>query len=92
MARIDNHQLSSGGDMARFFFHLQDGSTFLDDEGTELSDPNAARLEAIRVCGEMLREVPQSVSNGGPFRLWVTDGPHGRGETVFTLTVAAQTE
>jgi hypothetical protein len=78
--------------MARFFFHVQDGSTFLDEEGTELPDPNAARQEAIRTCGEMLRDVPWAINNGEPFRLWVTDQPHGQGHTLFALMVAAQSE
>jgi hypothetical protein len=73
----------------RFFFHTHDGSTILDDEGTELVDVKAARDEAITAC-EMLREVPAIIEAGGAWRLWVTDEPDGKGTTQFTLTIVAQ--
>jgi hypothetical protein len=76
--------------MTRFFFHIQDASTTLDDEGTELPDVNAARQEAIRACGEMIREIPATIRRGDAWRLWVTDQPRGQGHTLFTLTVAAE--
>jgi hypothetical protein len=76
--------------MIRFFFHMQDDSTTLDDEGTELPDVNAAKQEAIRACGEMIREIPAAIRRGNVWRLWVTDQPLGRGHTLFTLTVAAE--
>jgi hypothetical protein len=76
--------------MPRYFFHMQDGSTVLDAEGTELPDLKAARDEAIQACGEMLRDIPNAINDGEPFRLWVTDGPRGQGNRVFALTVAAE--
>jgi hypothetical protein len=78
--------------MARFFFHVQDGSTFLDDEGTELPDTNVARQEAIRASGEMIREVPGTIRSGLGWRMWVTDEPQGLGKPVFTLTVSVRNE
>ena len=71
---------------------MQDASTSLDDEGPELPDTNAAREEAIRACGEMLRDVPWTINNGDPFCLWATDQSHGEGHTLFALRVAAQSE
>jgi hypothetical protein len=76
--------------MSRYFFHSQDGDTELDTEGTELPSLRVARDEAIRTCGEILRGFPRAIENGGMFRLWVTDKPHGEGNTLFTVTVAAQ--
>src|SRR5947209_20348440 len=78
--RLDGHQLLSGGNKVRLFFHVHDGTTILDDEGTDFPDVNAARDEAIRTCGEMVREVPAIIQSGGGdvWRLWVTDQPDGR--------------
>jgi hypothetical protein len=50
--------------MPRYFFHMRDGSTVLDAEGTELPDLKAARDEAIRACGEMLRDIPNTINDG----------------------------
>ena len=76
--------------MSRYFFHRHDGGTSLDDEGIELVDLNTAREEAIRTCGEMVRELPVTVCRGYTLRLWVTDQPDGSGTTVFALTVSVQ--
>jgi hypothetical protein len=76
--------------MTRYFFHVKDGTTVLDAEGFEFPTLKAAREEAIRACGDMLRDLPSTVTNGDPFRLWVTDQPSGHGNTIFTLTVTAK--
>jgi hypothetical protein len=76
--------------MPRFFFHLEDGATFLDADGTDLPDLKAARDEAIRATGEMLREIPNAIHRDDPLRMWVTDQPRGEGTKLFTLTVAAE--
>jgi hypothetical protein len=78
--------------MSRYFFHLEAAEMVLDGEGLEFPNPKAARDEAIQACGEMLRDIPDAINDGKPFRLWVTDSPHGRGNLVFTLTVTAETE
>ena len=76
--------------MQRYFFHLKDGHTALDAEGTELADLNAARQEAVKFSGEVLREGPgDTLWKGEPWRLWVTDQPDGRGKTFFTLHFSA---
>ena len=41
--------------MPRYYFHSEDGRRFPDEEGTELPSDDAARLEAVRVLGELLR-------------------------------------
>ena len=76
--------------MPRFFFHLEDGATFLDADGIDLPDLKAARDEAIRATAEILREIPNAIHRGAPIRMWVTDQPHGEGAKLFALTVAAE--
>ena len=68
--------------MPRYFFHLNDGHTALDAEGTELADLNAARQEAVRFSGEVLREGPGDSlgkvnpgSSGLPISLTVKETP-----------------
>ena len=78
--------------MPRYFFHLEAEGLVLDDWGTEFPDVNSAREDAIRACGEMIREVPMTIRRGGVWRLWITDQPDGSGNKVFTLTVATQNE
>jgi len=46
-------------DVPRFFFHVQNDTLVLDEEGMEFPDVDSAREEAIRACGEMIREVPE---------------------------------
>ena len=41
--------------MPRYFFHVHDGVSFPDDEGTELRDLHAARAAAVTMSGEMLK-------------------------------------
>ena len=78
--------------MPRYFFHLQDDILSLDEQGIEFPDVNTAREEAVRACGEIIREIPVTIRRGGEWRLWVTDQPDGSGNRVFTLTVATQNE
>jgi hypothetical protein len=46
----------------------------LDHRGLEFPNFRAARDEANRTRGEMLRQIPSAINNGDPFQLWVTDG------------------
>jgi hypothetical protein len=78
--------------MPHYFFHVRDGGTTIDSEGVELPDQISAREEAIRTCGEMLREMPASVWSGIPWSLWVTNEADGAGERLFTLNVFATAE
>ena len=43
--------------MPRYFFHVHDDEDTPDDTGTELPDRNAMRTEAIRLAGEILRDL-----------------------------------
>ena len=77
--------------MPKYYFHLKDGHTELDEDGTELADLKAARREAVKFSGEVLREGPgDSLWMGEPWRLWVTDQPNGAGTTLFTLNFSAE--
>jgi len=51
----------------RYFFHLHDEQDYPDAEGTELPDLQAARVEAVRTSGELLR------GNEGAAGFWSGD-------------------
>ncbi|MGH1572914.1 DUF6894 family protein [Methylobacterium sp. P31] len=59
--------------MPRFHFHVHDGYSELDTEGTELSDWQAARLEAIRLAGDILKHDAHRIALGEDWRIEVTD-------------------
>jgi hypothetical protein len=71
----------------RYYFHIEDGESLLDEEGLELSSLAAVREEAAQTTVEMLKgpRHPHFWS-GEPFTLWVTDEPNGRGNTVLAIT------
>jgi hypothetical protein len=75
--------------MQRYFFHVEDDTTTLDEMGTECPDLAAARDEAVRTSGEILRDGAAShLWSGKPWRMWVTQADGG-GKTLFTLTFHA---
>ena len=59
--------------MQRFFFHTQTGSRFTDDEGMELDGPTEARRQAIKTCGQMIRDSPEGFWGTRPWNVTVTD-------------------
>jgi hypothetical protein len=76
--------------MPRYYFHVEDHQTTVDEQGVELPDIGAARQEALQAAGDMLRNgAGTSVWDGKPFRMWVTDQPGGRGKKFFTLHFSA---
>ncbi|ONF47969.1 DUF6894 family protein [Methylobacterium radiotolerans] len=62
--------------MPRFYFNIYDGVSLLDDTGTELSDWREARIEAIRLAGEIFRDDAQRIALGEDWHIEVTD-EHG---------------
>jgi hypothetical protein len=50
--------------MPRYFFHIHNGISTLDSKGTELRDIYAAQEEALRLSGELLREMGGKFWNG----------------------------
>ena len=73
--------------MPRYFFHVKDGCSVRDDEGTELPDIYTAQAEAIRMSGEILRDMGAKFWNGTEWSLEVADG---RGESLFVLRFSAE--
>ena len=68
--------------MPRYFFHVHDGISILDEDGTELPDLDAARKEAVCMSGEMLRDHAERFWNGEEWNLDVADEG---GIVLFTL-------
>jgi hypothetical protein len=73
--------------MPRFFFHVHDGTSIRDDEGTDLPDIFAAQEEAIRLSGALLGEMGGKFWNGTEWSLEVTDEA---GRLLFTLRFVAE--
>lgn len=59
--------------MPRFYFNIYDGVSSLDDTGTELSDWQEARVEAIRLAGEIFRDDAQRIALGEDWHIEVAD-------------------
>ncbi len=59
--------------MPRYFFHMQDGGAFRDEDGVVLPDTLAARVEASRALGQLLSEHPAEVWRDERFFVTVTD-------------------
>lgn len=68
--------------MPRYHFNIYDGSSQLDLEGIELSGIRAAREEAVRLAGELLRDGYEGISEADDWRMEVTDD---RGLILFRL-------
>ena len=62
--------------MARYFFHIENGHSKLDDVGLELDDPHAARVEAVSRLGDILKADPHHFWDHQSFKLIVTDEKH----------------
>ena len=73
--------------MPRYFFHVHDGSSIRDNEGTELPDIFAAQEQAILLSGELLREMGGKFWNGEEWSLEVTDEA---GRILFILRFSAE--
>jgi hypothetical protein len=73
--------------MPRYFFHVQDGFSMPDIEGTVLPDPDAAREEAIRLSAALLKEHAEAFWTGEPLMLEVHDEAD---RYLFGLTFTAQ--
>lgn len=73
--------------MPRYFFHVMDGASMRDQEGTELPDVYTAQAEAIRLSGEVLRDMGARFWDGTEWRLEVADEA---GQVLFTLRFSAE--
>ena len=73
--------------MPRYFFHVLDGYSARDDEGTEFPDIYTAQAEAIRTSGEILRDMGAKFWDGTEWRLEVA-GDHG--QVLFVIRFSAE--
>lgn len=71
--------------MPRYFFHVSGGLEFQDDQGMELSDPERARIEAVRFAGELLFSEPKHLLSRPHWVVTMTDGKHA----LFEIKVEA---
>jgi hypothetical protein len=62
--------------LARYFFHVEHGGSFLDKQGVELPNLHAARVEAVRLLGELLRDEAHRSWDCRAVKLSVTDENH----------------
>jgi hypothetical protein len=53
--------------MPRYFFHLHNGQSLIDRNGTELGSLQERREEAVRMAGQMLQD--------GAARFWTGEKP-----------------
>ena len=75
--------------MPRYFFHSADGARNWDEAGAELANDDAARIEAIRLTGAILKDEPDVLRHGHDFRVEVTDSRKRLLFTIITLAVDA---
>jgi hypothetical protein len=71
----------------RYFFNVIDGTSLPDRSGTELRDIYTAQDQAVRMAGELLRELRATLWNDGEWELEVTDA---HGAILFVLRVLAE--
>lgn len=68
--------------MPHYYFHVVNGSARADPVGIELPDLDAAKREASRYAGEMLRDNPDAIwKNTG----WMMVVSNVQGMTLFVL-------
>src|SRR5688500_2116799 len=72
--------------MPRYYINLHDGEMRPDREGSELPHNHAAWSEAVRTCGEMLKNIDGDLPVNSKWEMEVSD-EHGR--TIFTLRFSA---
>ena len=73
--------------MPRYFFHVFDGISKPDLEGSECEDIYIAQSEAIRMTGEIMRDLGAKFWDGDDWRLEVTDAD---GRKLFIVRFSAE--
>jgi hypothetical protein len=72
--------------MARYFFHVSDGTLVLDDVGVELPDVASAQTTAIQLTAEILKDgMLGPLWNEPSWRVEVTDSPQVGGQRFFVV-------
>jgi hypothetical protein len=59
--------------MPRFYFHTEDGRFFPDEQGTEFPDVESAKIEAVKVLCDILKDDPQEYWLHEHFAIIVAD-------------------
>jgi ABC-type taurine transport system substrate-binding protein len=79
--------------MPRYYFHIDDDRTHIDRIGVELADLEAARDEAVRAAGQILRDgAAKDLWSGKPWRMWITRSPFAKEKPLFVLRFSATEE
>jgi hypothetical protein len=68
--------------MPRYFFHIDDGVSVHDDEGTELENVTVAKCEAVKLAGQMICDAAGTFWDKEEWKLTATDEG---GLTLFCL-------
>jgi hypothetical protein len=72
--------------MPIYYFHVNGD---MDDYGTELPNVAEARRQALETLGGILRNGGgETLWEGNPVKLKVTDQPSGSGKTLFEISVS----
>ncbi len=66
--------------MPRYFFNVMDGKSYPDTEGTELPDLEAARGEAFRTLGDIIKH--KETWQSGEWQIDIADAS---GQSLLTL-------
>lgn len=72
--------------MPAYYFNIHDGAALPDAEGHELPDLDAAKRVAIRLSGDVIREIGENFWRGEEWKMEVTDHT---GAILFTLHFSA---
>lgn len=72
--------------MARYFFHTEDGQSVLDGEGSEFASVTEAKIEAVRMMGEVLRDRAEHFWDDQALKMIVTNA---EGLILFVLDLSA---
>lgn len=63
--------IETGGRVPRYFFHISGDGVGLDTEGTVLDSVDVARVEAVALAGQILRDAPLKFLSAGDLRIEV---------------------
>lgn len=73
--------------MARYHFNVFPDGCGSDPDGTECADVYIAQSEAVRMSGEIIRDLGRRFWNAGQWRLEMTDD---KGKTLFVVRFSAE--
>ena len=73
--------------MPRFYFDIDDGVSQPDPDGVDLPDAQAAWAEAVRCCGEMLKDIDGRLPPNSEWKMEVTDKD---AQLIFSLRFFAE--